>query len=194
MHKALKGLPQGWFHHGERILSLIEKYAPKVCVELGTWKGASAIAIARVLKEWDGELFCVDTWTGDVDYGHWGTVAGAPAMLLECATNVVAAGVADRVRFIPARTVEAAESWSMDIDMLYVDADHTYESTRDDIAAWYSFLGPGGIFFGDDYDNPMYPGVKKAWDEFALLMEPSMYRVEKAATNPPGMKLVWGIK
>ena len=42
----------GWFNHGERILSLVEMYRPRVCVELGTWQGASAIPVALAIRRW----------------------------------------------------------------------------------------------------------------------------------------------
>ena len=38
-----------------------------VVVELGTWLGASAIAMARSVQRWDGTVTCVDRWTGDLE-------------------------------------------------------------------------------------------------------------------------------
>lgn len=59
-------------------------------------------------------------------------------------------------------------------DVVYLDANHSYESVRDDIAAWWPLIKPGGVLAGHDYvsedrkreiDRPYY-GVKRAVDEF----------------------------
>lgn len=171
-HWALRELPQGWFHHGELILALLEQYRPKVCVELGSWRGASAIAMARVLRQWNGTLTCVDTWTGDAFKGGMGyegrLPSSHPEMVGECAANLVTAGVAASVRMIVAPTVEAATWWTEPIDFLYVDADHEYPSVLSDLDAWVPHVKPGGVITGDDYGNPSFPGVKLAWNYFAL--------------------------
>src|SRR6185436_15008311 len=90
---ALDPLTQGWFNHGSKILELVERHRPKVCVELGTWMGASAIPVARAIRRWGGTLTCVDTWAGDVHAPERGMRPSAPWMLVACARNVMDAGV-----------------------------------------------------------------------------------------------------
>jgi SAM-dependent methyltransferase len=51
-------------------------------------------------------------------------------------------------------------------DLVFVDADHSYQKVLQDIAAWEDKVRPGGILCGDDYDNPHWPGVKQAVDEY----------------------------
>lgn len=194
MRVELQALPQGWFHHGEKILELVEAQRPMVCVELGTWRGASAIALARLLRTWGGTLTCIDTWTGAVNGCKAGTVAGTPTMLLECATNLVKSGVAPTVRLMPSRTIEAAAAWREPIDFLYVDADHSEASVRADLAAWWPHLKVGGLITGDDYDNPMYPGVVIAWDAFEHEQGQRFERFATPNTQPPGMRLIYGVK
>jgi len=188
-HPELEHLPQGWFHHGDQILTLLKARKPKVVVELGTWRGASAIAMARTVRPWGGHIYCVDTWMGDV---NGGIAPGYPAMLSECAYNLIAAGVSGTVRLIPALTLEAARWWTEPIDVLLVDADHTYASVMADLEAWAPHVKPDGVMCGDDYDNPMYPGVKQAWDEFETRHSLTFDRIETPQTEPAGMKLVIG--
>jgi len=70
------------------------------------------------------------------------------------------------------------EGWSTDIatyipggslDLVFLDADHSYEGVRADIAAWLPKVRKGGWIGGHDYDNgePGYDfsGVRKAVDE-----------------------------
>ena len=192
--EELQNLPQGWFHHGEKILELLEIHRPMVCVELGTWRGASAIAIARTIRKWGGHLTCIDTWTGEVDQS-WGRIPGYPAMLAECAHNIIQAGVAANISLMPVRTDEAAKRWSGWIDFLYIDADHSYQSVVTDLAMWWPFVRQNGLMAGDDYGNPMYPDVVTAWDEFEerALRQP-LEHFATPNTNPPGMELVYVVK
>lgn len=58
------------------------------------------------------------------------------------------------------------------LDMVFLDADHSYEGVRDDLAAWVAKIKPGGWIGGHDYGNrePAYDfsGVKRAVDEWAI--------------------------
>ncbi len=193
MRDELLGLPQGWFHHGDQILALLERARPMVCVELGTWRGASAMAMARLIRQWGGVLYCVDTWMGEV---NGGLAPGCPGMLLECAAHLVRAEVAASVRLIPALTVDAAQAWGGPaLDFLYVDADHSRASTLADLTAWWPHLKPGALVAGDDYGNPLYPGVQEAWDAFEHTQGQRFARVLSVPdTDPPGMALVYGRK
>ena len=52
-------------------------------------------------------------------------------------------------------------------DVVYIDADHSYQAVREDIALWYPRITPGGALCGHDYyQEKHWPGVKRAVDEF----------------------------
>jgi predicted O-methyltransferase YrrM len=195
----LEGLPQAWpsdpswFWHGEQVLALLDQYRPIVCVELGTWKGGSAIPTARVVRAWGGHVTCVDAWEMNVG-PEWYRTFGGGVSLAECARNVVAAGVNANVRFVQAATVEAARYWSEPIDFLYVDADHSYEGCSADLQAWWPHLKVGGLLAGDDYDDPRQPGVTQAWDELEAQYQQAFERRATPGTNPACTRLVWGVK
>jgi predicted O-methyltransferase YrrM len=181
----------GWFHHGAQILALVDQHRPRVCVELGTWLGASAIPVARLIRRWGGTLTCVDTWAGDVHEPSQ-PAATPPWMLLSCARNMIEAGVGATVRLIPATTREVAQSWTDPIDYLYIDADHAYESVAADLRAWAPFVKPGGLILGDDYGNDLYPGVKTAWDEFEQTHGLNLTRFQSSPPAPHGVQLIFG--
>src|SRR5262249_34052604 len=46
------------------------------------------------------------------------------------------------------------------------DANHRFETVRDDLTAWYPKLRPGGLFCGHDYLNGYVPGGGVASPEF----------------------------
>lgn len=68
-------------------------------------------------------------------------------------------------------SLEAAARLSDEsLDWVYIDADHSYEAVRADIAAWYPKIRQGGIIAGHDYMNGMVRGclfeVRRAVDEW----------------------------
>lgn len=52
------------------------------------------------------------------------------------------------------------------VDLVYIDACHSYECVRDDINAWWDKLKSGGVMAFHDYEMTHY-GVKQAVQEFA---------------------------
>ncbi len=190
----LSDLPQGWFNHGAQMLALLETVRPVVVVELGSWLGASAIAMARMVRRWGGTVTCVDTWCGELDdNGTSVDPAGkTPLMLLSCARSMVQAGISANVRLIPATTVDAAKHWRGPIDFLYVDAGHGYADVKADLAVWVPHVRKGGVIAGDDYDHPRYPGVKLAWDEFEQAHGLSLVRFQSEPPRRDGIRLIYG--
>jgi cephalosporin hydroxylase len=182
---------QGWFHHGPKILELVEQHKPKVCVELGTWMGASAIPVARAIRRWGGTLTCVDTWGGSLNYVAGVGRLGPPLMLTSCARNMLEAGVGSNIRLIPATTLEAEAEWTGMIDYLYVDADHAYQAVRADLLAWLPHMTPGGLLLGDDY-GPGFPGVVQAWDECEIALGKPFTRYQSDPPDPDGIQLIYG--
>ena len=177
----------GWFHHGDQILALLEQQRPIVCVELGTFQGASAIPVARSIHRWGGVLTCVDTWSADL----FRAGATSPWILVTCARNVVAAGVTN-IRLMPTTTLEAARTWTEPIDYLYIDADHSYEAVLADLSAWVPHVRPGGVIAGDDYDNRSFPGVKAAWDDFERAHGLTFTRFQSTPAHRDGVQLIYG--
>lgn len=191
MRPELQGLPEPqWFHHGEQLLALLDEHRPSVCVELGTHRGGSAIATARLIQGWGGQLFCVDTWTN-----------GVP--MQECEANIAAAGLNSVVRLLQSDTARLGDLWSGSIDYLYVDAGHTYQECLRDLESWWGHLRVGGIIAGDDYDDPHgmpSEGVTAAWDEFERTHGQAFTRAVSPALigcqceRCRAGRLIWGIK
>jgi len=57
------------------------------------------------------------------------------------------------------------------LDLVFVDGDHSYEGAKADIEAWYPHVKVGGLIVVHDYftkdqaEGPLFPGVKQAVDE-----------------------------
>jgi predicted O-methyltransferase YrrM len=182
----------GWFNHGVKILELVDQVRPVVCVELGTWLGASAIPVARVIRRWGGTLTCVDTWAGDVHPSDDVQRPSAPWMLVSCARHLMDAGVGASVRLIPSTTRDAAATWTTPIDWLYIDADHRYEAVVADLEAWVPHVKPGGMILGDDYGHRHFPGVERAWRAFEQTHDVVLTRYQSDPPDPNGIQLIYG--
>lgn len=66
------------------------------------------------------------------------------------------------------------------LDIVYIDADHTYEHCLEDIKCWQPKVKKGGILCGHDYGTFFWKGVKQAVDEsfpigLNLLLESDLY-------------------
>ena len=50
-------------------------------------------------------------------------------------------------------------------DLVFIDAEHTYEKVKQDIEVWLPLVKENRILCGHDYNNKYHPGVKQAVDE-----------------------------
>lgn len=76
----------------------------------------------------------------------------------------------DDTVFIQSDSTIAAELWGetekREINVLFIDGDHTYEGCKADIDAWYPHMARDGVMLFHDCDATS-PGVEKAVAEFA---------------------------
>jgi predicted O-methyltransferase YrrM len=175
---ALDG--QGWNSDHPLLARTVREARPRLVVEIGVWKGASAITLARALGEagGDGAVLAVDTWLGSAE--HWikpnifpdlKHVHGYPHLYYTFLSNVVAAGVADRIVPLPIDSAGAhgvLTHHGLRPDVIHVDAGHDAASVRADLTRWWERLAPGGWLIADDYDpeGKVWPAVRDAVDAF----------------------------
>jgi predicted O-methyltransferase YrrM len=87
------------------------------------------------------------------------------------------APIASYINIINMESVRAAATFADGyFDIVYIDADHHYQSVKEDIASWYPKVRPGGCLCGDDYVNG-WPGVVRAVDELVSEKGLSLGRV-----------------
>lgn len=66
-------------------------------------------------------------------------------------------------------SVEAAPAITdLSLDFVFIDAQHTYEAVKEDIATWYPKVRTGGLITGHDY---RWDGVNRAVNEFAQQLQ-----------------------
>lgn len=115
-------------------------------LEIGSYRGESAtifLGFPQIVT-----LDCVDQW------------AAAAEILRSKFPREIAAGRC-RVRQMSSA---AFARQAGELDVVYIDGDHSYEAVRADIAAYSVKLSPGGFLAGHDYHSG-YPGVMKAVEQ-----------------------------
>lgn len=177
-----KGIPvdtQGFGSDHPYFHTLIDMSNPNLIIEVGTWKGASAINMARhALKaNPNAMVICVDTWLGDESFWKISSEYhkdlrlenGYPTIYRQFLANVLRAKLENNIRPLPLASIPAARLLNeigVKAELIYIDAAHDEYSAYGDIIHYWPLVKPNGILFGDDYWTT-WPGVIKAVNRFA---------------------------
>jgi predicted O-methyltransferase YrrM len=113
-------------------------------VEIGVYEGSSALALQRELGP-GAELHLIDPFGSHPDAlpGGWGASERATRRVLERAGRRLGAGGPD-VRWHIATSHEVAASWSGQLDLVFIDGDHSEEGCETDWLDWSPLVAPGG--------------------------------------------------
>ena len=167
---------QGWSSTSPIFEEVIKELQPKLIIEVGTWKGCSAIHMAKTcLKYYDDfEIICIDTFLGSVE--HWldqggalfnGLKNGRPMIYEQFLSNVVHSNLQRYITPLPIDSSNGYEILSkLDVqaDLIYIDAAHDYVSVRLDLTHYANCLRSGGYLLGDDWFHE--PIKQAAYDTF----------------------------
>lgn len=143
--------------------------ADRAIVELGVFRGATAVMMAWGAGQGQGaHVWGIDAW--DLPGNTYGPPFTDPGSRNWARYNVKAQGFASSVTLIHDFSTAAAERWpeigeGRPVGLLFVDADHSYEGARGDVASWTPYLADDAVIAFDDYGHPDWPGVKQAVDE-----------------------------
>jgi len=170
---------QGWNGDSKVFKNLIDNVNPKIIIEVGTWKGLSAITMAEHIKHTNKstKIYCVDTWLGAIEFwsSHKSTPErdlllknGYPNIYYQFLSNVVHRKVEDIIIPFP-NTSHIGYLYfkyqNIKADMIYIDASHEEFDVYYDIKHYMNILNTNGVIFGDDYKH--WEGVKRAVDKYA---------------------------
>ncbi len=115
------------------LLGMLRELPPlESVVEIGSFHGVSTEVFALC----SGCVLAVDPWQNDGDLESFRRRMGAYRHVhpLRMTGTAAARLIADR-----------------SLDLVYIDAEHSYAAVREDIAAWLPKLRPGGFLAGHDY-------------------------------------------
>jgi hypothetical protein len=178
---------QGWGSVDPIFAEVIGAVKPKIIVEVGSWKGASAINMAKIAKSLgvDCKIICIDTWLGSPEHflgndPSWRTslrlTHGYPQLYFTFLANVVRNGVQDVIVPLASTSESAAvilERKRVRPDVVYIDAAHEYEPVLRDLRLYWKLLADDGVLVGDDYIG--WAGVTRAANEFAAELKTQIF-------------------
>ena len=165
---------QGWMTRAE-LEWLYEKAKDmQSVVEIGSFKGRSTYVLASACNGDSGKVYAVDPFTGAAtpeagkstfedfikNCGHFKNLTVLKKMSQEAATS----------EHVPA-----------DVDMVFLDGDHSYEAVMEDLETWTPRAKK--LLCGHDLTDPNNPGVRQALYEF--------FGADRVASGPDS---IWYIK
>jgi predicted O-methyltransferase YrrM len=149
----LRGHGQAWkiFTHLTKVerLSLyslgLKQSAGGVLLEVGSYLGASTIFLAAAAKEIGNgaKVHCVDTWENQ------GMTEGFRDTWSDFQENTKL--YKSYIVTHRGNSIEIAQTFAGQINLLFLDGDHSYEGCRLDVENWLPHLKPGGLVIMHDY-------------------------------------------
>lgn len=134
----LIGLRGAIAEHTEAEESMLVRYAQgrTTLVEIGVAEGASALALRCAVDKYS-TLYLIDPYPS-------GKVPGLNFVRI-CARRHVGKCKTCLVHWIRDFSYNAAKSWNIPIDFLFIDGDHSYDGCLRDWQDWSRFVVRGGV-------------------------------------------------
>lgn len=115
------------------LYGLVRSMKPDLCVEIGSARGRSACSIGMALKEnRRGRLIAIDPHRR-TDWNDYQSVDTFEVIT----ANLATLELTDWVDIRRQTSSEAAQAWTLPIDMIFIDGDHSYAGVKRD---WELFM------------------------------------------------------
>ena len=127
----------------------MEKYSCKNVCEVGVWRGENFKDFIAHNPE---VAIAVDSWIDDGVISR--NDSGATQERLDEVYNKFAEEMSSKsfVQIVKKYSIDAVKAFPDDyFDIIYIDADHTYNACLRDIIDWYPKVKKGGFLTGDDF-------------------------------------------
>src|ERR1044071_5258820 len=135
--RYMVGVDQAHTQTTEAERSLLGRLAGgrKVIVELGVFEGVSSL-ILRTAMDKDAELYCIDPFPkGRLLFSPQRSISRKE--IAKCRNGAV--------HLLRCYSYEAIKNWTKPVDLLYMDADHSFEGALRDFRQWTQFIQSGGL-------------------------------------------------
>lgn len=149
-----------------------------ICAEIGVAEGNHAEVMLELLRP--KQLYLIDNWKG---LGCKGSLSSVVSRFKNYSN----------VKII--NKDSSIASWELRstlFDVVYLDADHTYDAVKEDLECWFPLIKSGGMLAGHDWNKPSYSdgtvcGVQQAvikfLDEQAHLGDVKEFHISKNERN-----------
>ena len=150
--------------------------AASLAVEIGSFQGVSAVAIASAMKE-GGTLFCVDPWPGT------GSRRDPSLKIFE--REIVRHRLQDKIRMLRGRSCDVASAIPEAVDFIFVNGDHSLRGISFDWSLVKARLLRGGFACLHD----VYVPKDEAWRQLdsarffseCIVDDPDFHVVDRVA-------------
>ena len=158
-------------HHLARLYRYAKSEIPKegLILEIGCNFGESTIVMGHAIRGSKKHIVTIDPvfrfpeLLVPDDQNPGGNVYNAP--LLSVMDEISSHHLDGYISIIPQYSWEAIKNWDgREIDMLFIDGEHTYEGVKKD-CAWLSHVKKGGLVLFDDWYPPIERGAKEKMAE-----------------------------
>lgn len=123
------------------LYGLVRSMKPEICVEIGSARGKSTCYIGAALKEnGRGRLYAIDPHI-QTDWND----AGSADTIDILRQNISALGLSEQVVMIRSLSEDAARNWDRQIDLIFIDGDHSYEGVKRDWTLFVPHVKPFGV-------------------------------------------------
>lgn len=155
----------GWFgqEHADGLAAIasaltmtpVGAIPPRCAIEVGCWLGKSTRYLSTLFEY----VIAVDHWQGSVEHqpdrNRDDTRDRLPILFEQFLANAAHEG---RRNIVPVRRPSevalSSIAWPDDVDLIYIDGSHDYESVWQDVFGYSELLSSRGVICGDDYELP----------------------------------------
>jgi hypothetical protein len=161
---------EGWFNMENQYLELLDNVPEGgVFVELGAYKGKSTSFIVTEINNLNRNIkfHTIDTFEGDSGSNDELEIeayrkVNVSKMFEEFSENTK--HLKEHFNVIVGKSDESSKFFEDNsVDVIFIDAGHSYDSVIQDIKSWLPKIKDGGIMSGHDYNS--WSGVNKAVNE-----------------------------
>jgi predicted O-methyltransferase YrrM len=154
---------EGWMTRNELLWLTEQACSCTRIIEIGVWKGRSTMALCDALPD-GGEVIAIDHFNGGRDQEECQKLAVEERIFDAARENLREHIESGKLRLMPMDSRDAFFWIQRDIglnsvDMLFIDGGHDFLMVNNDISMYRSFVKPGGLISGHDYNEN---GVKDA--------------------------------
>jgi len=158
-------MKQRW--QGHILIELIEDSNGRIqnIAEIGVWKGQTARWILKKCHDIISSYWAIDPWNSSSPGGSRRARRLTDEQWEQLYWRVVnLTHWFPKLQIVRLTSLEAIEIFpDKYFDLVFLDADHSYEAVLNDIRAWMPKISNGGLLTGHDYERRS--GVKKAVTE-----------------------------
>ena len=158
--KQDNGLPDGYFGEWDIAVyrQMVDSLPDNGCfAEVGSLLGKGLCSVADIIIKKNLKVISIDLFN---DFHDKIFDKHFPNQLENFKNNIKKFGIYNHVQIKQGSSIDISNQIeNSSLDLVYIDADHEYESIKEDLLAWYPKVKPGGVLAGHDIE---WPSVKQA--------------------------------